>query len=205
MIFIGVGSNLGDRWKAFSDAWQYLLSVGIEVIQSSPIYETYPWGEREQPLYLNAVWQVTTHLSPEALLETLQAIEQSLGRPPSVRPRWGARIIDLDLLAYGAEIRCTPTLTLPHPWIPHRPFVLGPWNDLAPYFYLPPWKATVNELWQRCHSSGWGHRVPPPQGIPLPMTPSKPTQHAGNPSFPPASEPSKPEIQAKLSLCWKKP
>ncbi|MCX7980947.1 MAG: 2-amino-4-hydroxy-6-hydroxymethyldihydropteridine diphosphokinase [Bacteroidia bacterium] len=189
MIFIGVGSNLGDRWQALSTAWQLLEEAGIVVIASSPVYETLPWGETDQPLYLNAVWQVATPLSPETLLATLQKIERYLGRPTQLRTRWGARVIDLDILAYGQETRETPTLTLPHPWIPHRAFVLGPWNDLTPYFYLSSWQATVHELWQRCCSSHWGQPVDPPPQLPLPPIRSMPTPRPGPLTLPVASKP----------------
>lgn len=182
MIFIGVGSNLGDRWGALSAAWRHLEAAGVHVRISSPIYETQPWGEPDQPLYLNAVWEVETSLSPEALLDLLQAVEKALGRPAPLRARWGARVIDLDLLAYGIESRHTDRLILPHPWIPYRAFVLGPWNDIAPYFYLPTWEATVGELWARCGAWDWGYRVVPPNHLPLPPIPS--------PLIPPAGQPT---------------
>ncbi len=179
MIFIGIGSNLGERWQNLSQAWQRLEAADIRVIASSPVYETAPWGEPDQPPYLNAVWAVESALSPEALLVQLQAIEVALGRPARLRSRWEPRTLDLDLLAYGTETRETPTLTLPHPWIPHRAFVLGPWNDLAPYFYLPKWQATVHELWQRCCSPSWGRRVDPPPLLPWPLIRPLPIPLAG--------------------------
>ncbi|MCX7763649.1 MAG: 2-amino-4-hydroxy-6-hydroxymethyldihydropteridine diphosphokinase [Bacteroidia bacterium] len=169
MIFIGVGSNLGDRWAALTRAWEELERRGVHVLRSSFVYETQPWGDPHQPLYLNAVWEVETQLCPEELLKVMQAVEWSLGRPQASRRRWGARIIDLDLLAYGGEERSSHYLTLPHPWIPYRAFVLGPWSELAPYFYLRRWHATVGELWQRCYASEWGSRVSPPAGVKLPL------------------------------------
>ncbi|MCS6895372.1 MAG: 2-amino-4-hydroxy-6-hydroxymethyldihydropteridine diphosphokinase [Bacteroidia bacterium] len=168
MIFIGVGTNLGERWHAISTAWLLLEEQSVHVVNSSPVYETQPWGDTEQPLYLNAVWEVNTALPPEELLSVLQNVETILGRPQSLRHRWGPRIIDLDLLAYGETTLSTAQLTLPHPWIPYRTFVLGPWKDIAPYFYLPKWNATVLQLWQSCCGSGWGHLVSPPANIPLP-------------------------------------
>lgn len=169
MIYIGVGSNLGDRWAALSEAWQRLEALGVHIRASSPVYETLPWGEPDQPLYLNAVWEAQTGLAPEELLCVLQAVEQALGRPSFLRSRWGARVIDLDLLAYGGESRSSAKLMLPHPWIPYRAFVLGPWKDLAPYFYLAKWHATVGELWRRSSFSDWGYRVNPPDNLPLPL------------------------------------
>ncbi|MEN3040924.1 MAG: 2-amino-4-hydroxy-6-hydroxymethyldihydropteridine diphosphokinase [Bacteroidia bacterium] len=168
MIFIGVGTNLGERWQALSIAWRLLEEREVQVITSSPIYETLPWGEVEQPLYLNAVWEVHTTLAPEVLLSVLQEVELRMGRPQGLRRRWGPRVIDLDLLAYGDIILTTARLTLPHPWIPHRPFVLGPWKDITPYFYLPKWNATVLQLWQSCCGAEWGYPVDPPANLPLP-------------------------------------
>ncbi|MCX8111593.1 MAG: 2-amino-4-hydroxy-6-hydroxymethyldihydropteridine diphosphokinase [Bacteroidia bacterium] len=179
MIFIGVGSNLGDRWFALSEAWAQLEKRGVRVLRSSPVYETRPWGDTEQPYYLNAVWEVEAPFSPESLLDILQKVEWSLGRPATLRKRWEARVIDLDLLAHGWETRSSARLILPHPWIPHRAFVLGPWNELAPYFYLPKWNATVAELWQRFCTSDWGFRVNPPEGLPLPPIHSVLTPPAG--------------------------
>lgn len=180
MIFIGVGSNLGDRWNALSESWRRLSGMGIYVSASSPVYETHPWGETDQPLYLNAVWEVQTDLRPEELMDALLTIERLLGRPGTLRTRWGARVIDLDLLAYGTESRSDPHLMLPHPWIPHRAFVLGPWKDLTPYFYLPKWQATVSELWRRCcFSSDWGYPVSPPPDLMLPPIRSALTPPAG--------------------------
>ena len=165
MIYLGAGSNEGDRWEALSKAYQALLASGVRIVRASPVYETIPWGVTEQPPYLNVVWEVETHLSPQELLRVCQMVENLLGRPRQNRIRWGPRIIDLDLLAYGDIVCETPELTLPHPWIPHRPFVLGPWKDLAPYFYLVPWDATVWQLWQRWAGSFWGVPVTPP--VPL--------------------------------------
>ncbi|MCS7188665.1 MAG: 2-amino-4-hydroxy-6-hydroxymethyldihydropteridine diphosphokinase [Bacteroidia bacterium] len=168
MIFIGVGTNLGDRWQALLQAWRYLQESQVEVVRSSPVYETLPWGRVDQPLYLNAVWEVSTDFSPEELLKVLQSVERRLGRPETLRPHWGARVIDLDLLAYGEEVRNTSFLILPHPWIPYRAFVLGPWKDIAPYFYLRRWQATVGELWERCSFSGWGWVANSPPSVLFP-------------------------------------
>ncbi len=162
MIFLGVGSNLGDRWTILAQAWQLLEAHGVLIVQASPIYETLPWGDVDQPLYLNGVWAVETNLSPSALLKVCQTVEEHLGRPKALRPKWGARPIDIDILAYNQIVCQERALTLPHPWIPHRPFVLGPWNDIAPYFYLVPWQKTVGALWQRWAASSWGQLATPP-------------------------------------------
>ena len=192
MIYLGVGSNEGNRWEALAYAYRALLSAGVRVVGSSPVYETIPWGVSEQPPYLNAVWQVETALSPWDLLAVCQAIEDELGRPRQNRMRWGPRVLDLDLLAYGEVVCHSPALMLPHPWIPHRPFVLGPWKDLAPYFYLVPWEKTVWQLWQRWAGSSWGvlARPPDPLRTQLPPILWSPT----------ACEPPEPSKKASPSL-----
>lgn len=183
MIYLGVGSNEGDRWAALVQGYRELVAAGVRVARASPVYETAPWGVADQPPYLNAVWEVETTFSPAELLSVCQAIERRLGRPQQNRMRWGPRVLDLDLLAYGDVVCETPELTLPHPWIPHRPFVLGPWKDLAPYFYLVPWEKTVWQLWQRWAGSSWGALVVPPAPlhnqlppIASPQTPSEPPE-----------------------------
>lgn len=183
MIFLGVGTNVGDRWAAFSQAFLELeRTAAIWVVESSPVYETAPWGVADQPPYLNAVWRIETSLEPLALLKNLQAVEAALGRSGVLRVRWGPREIDLDLLAYGERLCATPELVVPHPWIPHRPFVLEPWKDLAPYFYLPVWQATVADLWARWASSSWGQPVNPPPNLPLPPIRSLTTRPLGQPT-----------------------
>jgi 2-amino-4-hydroxy-6-hydroxymethyldihydropteridine diphosphokinase len=93
-------------------------------------------GPTEQPDFCNAVAGILTELDAPALHATLRAIELRMGREPS-RERWGPRVIDLDLLAYGEERRADPELTLPHPGIAERHFVLQPWREIAPDFMVP--------------------------------------------------------------------
>lgn len=126
---IGVGSNLGDRQAALVAAVTALRSrAGIFEIVASSIYETAPVGVQDQPKFLNAVIAIRTSFTPEALLQTLQEIEQSLGRVR--RERWGPRTLDLDLLAYEGEKRTSANLTLPHPRMHERGFVMIPLREL---------------------------------------------------------------------------
>jgi len=106
------------------------------LIVSSPLYRTRPLGEVVQPAFVNAVAGLVTRLHPEDLLAALRALERSLGREPP-RERWGPRVIDLDLLVVGRETRSTATLTLPHPGIQLRDFVLYPLADIAPDLVVP--------------------------------------------------------------------
>lgn len=126
---VGLGTNLGDRAATLTRALDRLRSVGgIIRVDASSAYETDPVGYTEQPPFLNAVAAVETTLAPEALLGELQRIEQEFGRTRIVR--WGPRTLDLDLLAYEGETRDTSALTVPHPRMFSRAFVLVPLREL---------------------------------------------------------------------------
>lgn len=129
---IGVGSNRGDR-HAIIAAATTMLDDGITLIASSALHETAPvGGPSGQKPFLNAVWIIETTLGPHQLLHRLQAIETALGRARTVR--WGSRTLDLDLLlrADGLQIS-NPVLTLPHPRLAERAFVLVPLSEVAPW------------------------------------------------------------------------
>lgn len=135
--YIGLGSNLGDplaRLRAALDAIAAL--PGVTALVVSPLYRTVPFGPVAQPDFVNAAAGVLTTLDPEALHAQLRALEQRLGRRPP-RERWGPREIDLDLLVHGAARREEPALTLPHPGISQRDFVLYPLRDIAPDLVVP--------------------------------------------------------------------
>ena len=152
--YIGIGSNLDDPVAQVRQAWQALhdLSIGANVA-CSPLYCTAPvGGPPGQPDYINAVAALETSLTPDHLLEALQGIETRRGRVRTVH--WGARTLDLDLLLYGQTIRNDPWLTLPHPRLHQRAFVLQPLHDLAPLLTVPG-RGTLAELLAFC----------PPQGM----------------------------------------
>ena len=149
--FIGLGSNLGDPAKQLQLALEALSRVdNIDSIESSPWYCSRALGPGEQPDYINAVARIATTLSPEALLSTLQAIENQQGRVREVR--WGARTLDLDLLLYDNRVINTDKLIIPHPQMAHRSFVLKPLYDLAPELYIPN-IAPIAELLEACDMS----------------------------------------------------
>jgi 2-amino-4-hydroxy-6-hydroxymethyldihydropteridine diphosphokinase len=126
---VGAGANLGDRLATLAAAVTALrCSHGVHALETSSVYETAPVGLTAQPKFLNLVAGIETTLTPEALLHALQTIEQAHGR---VRiERWGPRTLDLDLLAFEAETRATASLTLPHPRMLARAFVLVPLHEL---------------------------------------------------------------------------
>ncbi len=142
-VYIGLGTNLGDRWRNILRAIEALRSV-MEVDRVSPVYETAPWGYVDQPPFFNAVVEGRTDKEPLALLDELKRLENELGRRPSFR--YGPRVIDLDLLLYGSRVLVHPRLVLPHPTIPERAFVLVPLADLIPDFVHPVLKKRISEM-----------------------------------------------------------
>jgi 2-amino-4-hydroxy-6-hydroxymethyldihydropteridine diphosphokinase len=134
-VYLGLGSNLGDRLANLQAAVNFVdLRVGA-VTRLSKVYETAPMYVEEQPSFLNAAIEVETALEPSALLTALKEIEAEIGRIP--RERNGPREIDLDVLAVaGGTFSATPDLTLPHPRIRERRFVLAPLADVAPHLDL---------------------------------------------------------------------
>lgn len=133
-VFIGLGSNLGDRLANLERAVEALQSRGIEVRRVSSVYETDPVGP-PQPDFLNAVCEIWTELAPRDLLAELKAIEEEVGRRR--KERWGPREIDLDLLLYGDLQVDEPGLTVPHRELTRRDFVLVPLLELDPNLELP--------------------------------------------------------------------
>jgi 2-amino-4-hydroxy-6-hydroxymethyldihydropteridine diphosphokinase len=135
--YIGVGSNLEDPRVQVLAAIDRLGQLPrTRLVLASRLYRSRPFGPVAQPDFTNAVAGVLTQLDPPALLSELHAIELAMGRPER-HERWGPRIIDLDLLAFGTERREDPELTLPHPGIVERNFVLYPLSEIAPALDLP--------------------------------------------------------------------
>ncbi|MEU3278797.1 2-amino-4-hydroxy-6-hydroxymethyldihydropteridine diphosphokinase [Streptomyces antibioticus] len=135
---ISLGSNLGNRLETLQGAVDALEDTpGVRVKAVSPVYETAPWGVEpgSQPSYFNAVVVLKTTLPPSSLLERAHAVEEAFHR---VREeRWGARTLDVDIVAYADVVDGDPRLTLPHPRAHERAFVLAPWLDVEPEAELP--------------------------------------------------------------------
>ena len=135
--YVGIGSNLSDPAAQVRRALAALGALpGTKLVASSPLYRTQPFGAVVQPPFVNAVAGVLTQRAPEELLADLRALERALGREPP-RECWGPRVIDLDLLVLGREVRATAELTLPHAGIAARDFVLYPLADIAPDLDVP--------------------------------------------------------------------
>ncbi len=151
IVYIALGSNLGDRYRNFQIAFEN-LSPDIQVQQASPIYETPPWGYLDQPPFLNQVIQATTDLPPHELLIQLKQIERHLGREPTFRN--GPRPLDLDLLFYDDLVLKTSELSIPHPRMRGRAFVLVPLANLAPNYLHPEFGLTVSQLLEETDQEG---------------------------------------------------
>jgi 2-amino-4-hydroxy-6-hydroxymethyldihydropteridine diphosphokinase len=137
LVYIGLGSNLGDREATIRSALERLDGQDeIEVARVSSLRETDPVGYADQPRFLNGVAELVTRLSPRELLERMLAVERDLGRRRD-GPRFGPRTIDLDLLLYGDAVVDEPGLEIPHPRIAERSFVLEPLAELDPALEVP--------------------------------------------------------------------
>jgi len=141
--YLGLGSNLGDRLANLEEAVRRLDAAGARVLRSSRVYETDPVGGPEQPDYLNAVVEVETELSARDLLDACLDVERQMGRVRT--ERWGPRRIDIDLLTYGRRQIDEPGLTVPHPRMHERAFVLVPLLELDPDPPLPGGRHAVRE------------------------------------------------------------
>ena len=151
IIYLGLGTNLGDRLANLLAATAALLPQ-VRVLRLSKVYETEPWGYHDQPAFLNQVIEAETELPPLELLAYLKQIEFSLGRQPSFQ--YGPRQIDLDILFYGDQVVELPGLTIPHPHLAERAFVLVPLAELAPNLRHPSSGRTVLEMVKAVGSSG---------------------------------------------------
>ncbi len=145
IAYIALGSNLGDREAILVAATDRLGGLGRVVARSS-LYQTEPVGYRDQPAFLNAALALETELEPLPLLYALLSIERELGRDRSRGLPKGPRILDLDLLLLGDAIVAAEDLTLPHPALAHRRFVLAPLAEIAPDLRHPQLKQTMTDL-----------------------------------------------------------
>ena len=142
--YVAVGSNLGDRWGRLAQAARALRSApGVAVLRASRVWDAAPIGP-PQPRYLNAVLEIETTRTPASLLALLRQVEAAAGRTRDVH--WGARTLDLDLLLFGDLVVREPGLTLPHPGLAGRRFVLAPLAELRPELPVPGADASVGRL-----------------------------------------------------------
>lgn len=144
-VFLGLGSNVGDRENQLKEAIRLLdEQSGIKVVKVSSFYETEPVGYVDQPDFLNLCVEIQTELSPKAVLERGLAIEQQLHRVR--KERWGPRTLDIDILLYGDRIIEEQDLTIPHPRMTERAFVLIPLQEIAPNKIEPRTQTKIKDI-----------------------------------------------------------
>ena len=151
-VFFALGSNIGDRLEHLKRA---LLNIKEDIaieLYSSLIYETAPWGKHDQNHFLNQVLRVKTEIATSnEVLDYVIQLETKLGRKRI--EKWGPRVIDIDILFFNQEIRNSEHLTIPHPLIQNRRFILAPLAELAPEFIHPLLKKDMTELYRICLDS----------------------------------------------------
>lgn len=151
IVFLGLGSNVGDRLFHLDRAMKLIEMRLGNIIAYSSIYETEPWGNKNQEAFLNTVVQVLVVMSPNETLRVLKKIENELGRKKEIH--WGPRIIDIDILFYNNETIEEGNLIVPHPEIAQRLFVLKPISEIAPEFVHPVLYKNMIDLLSHCSDS----------------------------------------------------
>lgn len=146
--FLLTGGNLGAREKNLSTAAELLEKYCGKIVRSSSIYETAAWGKTDQPNFLNQVIEIETKLDPEQLMQEILKIEHEMGRVR--KEKYGPRIIDIDILFFNDETIQQQDLTIPHPQLQNRRFVLIPLKEIAPDLRHPVLHKTISELLENC-------------------------------------------------------
>ena len=144
VIYLSLGSNIGNRRKNLELAVKELGKKNIKLIKLSSLYETEPIGPKQRKFY-NVAGKFTTNFKSQELLEVIKNIEKNLGRKKTYH--WGPRIIDIDILFYGTQIIKKENLIIPHKEIPNREFVLVPLKEISPKFIHPVYKKTITTLY----------------------------------------------------------
>jgi 2-amino-4-hydroxy-6-hydroxymethyldihydropteridine diphosphokinase len=147
-IYLLMGANLGDRESALRKAMSLLDKSCGAVRNSSDIFETAAWGKEDQPSFLNQAIELESDVSAENLMENILKIEEQMGRLR--QERYGARLIDIDIIFFSTSIINQLNLSVPHPRLQNRRFVLVPLNEIAPHFIHPVLNKTVGELLLDC-------------------------------------------------------
>lgn len=145
-VYIGLGSNLGDRKANIREAEDRLAQLpDSRIVKASSLYESEPLGDAKT-WFINSVLEIETELGPEDLLKRTRAIETTMGRKRVKGKRWGSRIIDIDLLLFDNQTVAKRTLKIPHPEMHKRRFVLLPLSELAPHVTHPQIGASISEI-----------------------------------------------------------
>ncbi|MEJ5265142.1 MAG: 2-amino-4-hydroxy-6-hydroxymethyldihydropteridine diphosphokinase [Bacteroidales bacterium] len=153
-VFLSLGSNLGDRNSYLQYACQ-MIEQRIGVVEhKSSVYESAPWGYVSKNFFYNQVLQIQCNIEALELLSNLQQIEQELGRE-RYASHYVDRTLDIDILFFGEQVISLPQLTVPHPYITQRRFVLEPFSEIAPFFIHPVLKLTIQQLLEQCEDKSF--------------------------------------------------
>ena len=147
-VYLLTGGNVGNRQQYLQESARLIETLCGKIIRQSAVYETAAWGKTDQPAFLNQVLELSTILEPERLMQQLLAIEMVIGRIRA--EKYGPRIIDIDILLFNNEVINTALVTIPHPQLANRQFVLTPLNELAAGYVHPVLKKTITELLAVC-------------------------------------------------------
>jgi 2-amino-4-hydroxy-6-hydroxymethyldihydropteridine diphosphokinase len=155
VVYLGIGSNVGRREDNCLRAISFLEKNGLKITKRSALYETEPWGVKDQPEFINMAVEAETDVSPRELLSLIKKIESEMGRLPG--KKWGPRVIDIDILLYDMLIMNEDELIIPHPLMHERMFVLAPLSEIAPEKVHPVINRTIRELLKEKVSGPDGH------------------------------------------------
>jgi 2-amino-4-hydroxy-6-hydroxymethyldihydropteridine diphosphokinase len=147
-VFLLIGGNMGDRLQNLHQAIALISAACGPVIQQSAVYETAAWGKTDQAAFLNQALLLATSLTPQELITTLLSVEEKMGRRRMEKN--GPRVIDIDIIFYNDLVMHEPNLTIPHPQLQNRRFVLVPLAEIAPTFIHPVLHKTIEELLAEC-------------------------------------------------------
>ena len=145
-VYVGVGTNLGDKLNNIQLAYKLIQSEIGEIVRKSHVYKTPPWGFESDEYFYNSVIEIKTFFDPEKLLNKLQSIERVLGKKQKFKIGYSSRLIDLDIIDFNNQIIDSKRLTIPHSHVSKRNFVLYPLKDVCPNWIHPITKRTIQEL-----------------------------------------------------------
>lgn len=145
-IYIGVGTNLGDRIENIKRAIEELSLLGIQVIRTASLYETQAWGFESEDLFLNTVFECVSPVKPIDCLKATQFVEKKIGRKKTLKEGYESRIIDLDILLFKDQQFQSSELTIPHSYIAERQFVIAPMHELTGSFFFHSLGSNFEEL-----------------------------------------------------------